>query len=247
MSDPKPSRGFQGAVVKLLRAGDYELTVIGSRQLSPHYLRLSFEAGWPARGSSAASDDVDPDVVRRRRQVASTRRHSRRPGSAGRHRRHRVRVARRSRLQLGAAPPSPATPPRLRSWQQLHAFRTTSGWLRHRRRHRVAAGHQITAHRDRRCTCAGVPGGRARRRQTTAGGTEHRFRGREEQNGSGVGRPRERRRGARGDGPRVGVRRLRAFGWVACDNRTTRAVSKIFCEDYKIAKKSIKAQAYWVA
>ena len=24
------------------------------------------------------------------------------------------------------------------------------------------------------------------------------------------------------------------FGWVACDNRTTRAVSKIFREDYKI-------------
>ena len=37
------------------------------------------------------------------------------------------------------------------------------------------------------------------------------------------------------------------FGWVACDNRTTRAVSKIFREDYKIPRKSIKAQAYWVA
>lgn len=37
------------------------------------------------------------------------------------------------------------------------------------------------------------------------------------------------------------------FGWVACDNRTTRAVSKIFREDYKIPRKSVKAQAYWVA
>ena len=37
------------------------------------------------------------------------------------------------------------------------------------------------------------------------------------------------------------------FGWVACDNRTTRAVAKIFREDYKISRKSIKAQAYWVA
>ena len=37
------------------------------------------------------------------------------------------------------------------------------------------------------------------------------------------------------------------FGWVACDNRTTRAVSKIFREDYGIPRKSIKAQAYWVA
>ena len=37
------------------------------------------------------------------------------------------------------------------------------------------------------------------------------------------------------------------FGWVASDNRTTRAVSKVFREDYKIPRKSIKAQAYWVA
>ena len=37
------------------------------------------------------------------------------------------------------------------------------------------------------------------------------------------------------------------FGWVACDNRTTRAVAKVFREDYKIPRKSVKAQAYWVA
>jgi NADPH-dependent ferric siderophore reductase len=37
------------------------------------------------------------------------------------------------------------------------------------------------------------------------------------------------------------------FGWVACDNRTTRAVAKVFREDSNIPRKSIKAQAYWVA
>jgi NADPH-dependent ferric siderophore reductase len=37
------------------------------------------------------------------------------------------------------------------------------------------------------------------------------------------------------------------FGWVACDNRTTRAVAKVFREQYNISKKAIKAQAYWVA
>ncbi|HEY7050572.1 MAG TPA: siderophore-interacting protein [Mycobacterium sp.] len=37
------------------------------------------------------------------------------------------------------------------------------------------------------------------------------------------------------------------FGWVACDNLTTRAVAKLFREDYRIPRKSIKAQAYWVA
>jgi NADPH-dependent ferric siderophore reductase len=45
MSHKIPSRGFQGAVLKLLRAGDYQLTVTGRRELTPHYLRLSFDAG----------------------------------------------------------------------------------------------------------------------------------------------------------------------------------------------------------
>ena len=44
MSD-SPSRRFQGAVLKLLPAGDYQLTVIGRRELTAHYLRLSFAAG----------------------------------------------------------------------------------------------------------------------------------------------------------------------------------------------------------
>jgi NADPH-dependent ferric siderophore reductase len=45
MSDKMPSRGFQGTVLKLMRAGDYRLTVTGRREISPHYLRLSFDAG----------------------------------------------------------------------------------------------------------------------------------------------------------------------------------------------------------
>ena len=45
MAEQKPSRGWQGAVLKLLRAGDYRLTVTGRREISPHYLRLSFDGG----------------------------------------------------------------------------------------------------------------------------------------------------------------------------------------------------------
>jgi NADPH-dependent ferric siderophore reductase len=36
-------------------------------------------------------------------------------------------------------------------------------------------------------------------------------------------------------------------GWVACDNRTTRAVAKVFREDYAIPRRAVKAQAYWAA
>lgn len=45
MTDLKASRGLQGAMLKLLGAGDYRLTVTGRREISPHYLRLSFDAG----------------------------------------------------------------------------------------------------------------------------------------------------------------------------------------------------------
>jgi len=44
MAEHKASRGFAGAVLKLFRAGDYRLTVTGRREISPHYLRLSFDA-----------------------------------------------------------------------------------------------------------------------------------------------------------------------------------------------------------
>jgi NADPH-dependent ferric siderophore reductase len=45
MVDNRPSRGWQGAVLRLFGAGDYELTVTGREQISEHYLRLNFSAG----------------------------------------------------------------------------------------------------------------------------------------------------------------------------------------------------------
>ncbi|GAC70642.1 siderophore-interacting protein [Gordonia soli] len=36
------------------------------------------------------------------------------------------------------------------------------------------------------------------------------------------------------------------FGWVALDSKSTRAVASIFKGDYKIGRKSVKSQAYWV-
>ncbi|MGH3971688.1 MAG: siderophore-interacting protein, partial [Mycobacterium sp.] len=45
MTEQSASRGWQGAVLKLLGAGEHRLTVTSRRQISPHYLRLSFDAG----------------------------------------------------------------------------------------------------------------------------------------------------------------------------------------------------------
>jgi NADPH-dependent ferric siderophore reductase len=37
------------------------------------------------------------------------------------------------------------------------------------------------------------------------------------------------------------------FGGVACDDRTIRAVAKVFREEYGIPRRAMKAQAYWAA
>ncbi len=44
MGEQKASRGLEGALVKLCRGGDYELTVSGRTELTPNYLRLHFGA-----------------------------------------------------------------------------------------------------------------------------------------------------------------------------------------------------------
>jgi NADPH-dependent ferric siderophore reductase len=36
------------------------------------------------------------------------------------------------------------------------------------------------------------------------------------------------------------------FGWVACDSRTTRSVTKVLHNDFGIPRKSIAARAYWM-
>jgi len=45
LPDDAPSRGWQGAVLRLLQAPEYDLTVTGREELNEHYLRLSFAGG----------------------------------------------------------------------------------------------------------------------------------------------------------------------------------------------------------
>jgi NADPH-dependent ferric siderophore reductase len=142
MSDKMPSRGFQGAVLKLLRAGDDLLTVTGRRELTPHYLRLSFDAG----GLLTEQSPTPP------------------PGSF-----------------LEAGHDDDKQLPVARSADVVWVDRKNGG---------EALVQAVSS--------------------SAFDAADH-------------------------------------FGWVACDNRTTRAVAKIFREEYKIPRKSIKAHAYWVA
>ena len=57
MTDTKQSRGFAGAVLKLLRAGDYELTVTGRTRPRANALAVGLgcqETGWENRGAQFA-------------------------------------------------------------------------------------------------------------------------------------------------------------------------------------------------
>ena len=238
MSDKVPLRGFQGAVLKLLRASDYQLTVTGRRELSPHYLRLSFDAGglltdrplhptmwirmWFAdgeklhqRGYTLVDPNPEADTVdiefALHGGVASRWAQEARPGDT-------IDVT-----VLGSNFTLPEAGPQ---------------GLCHRGRHRIATRDRLTAERDRQRTSPGVP--RSRRTTTTSncpwpaartwcGWTE---------------RTAARRSWRRSPPGRLSPPTTSA-GWRATTEPP--AVAKVFRDDYKIPRKSIKAQAYWVA
>ncbi|MFO7165563.1 MAG: siderophore-interacting protein [Mycolicibacterium hassiacum] len=238
MSDKKPSRGFQGAVLKLLRAGDYRLTVTGKRQISPHYLRLSFNAGgmladrpphptmwirmWFAdgdklhqRGYTLVDPDPEADTVdiefALHEGIASRLAQNAQPGDTI------------EATVLGSNFSLPEPPP---------------------------AGYVIVG------DTASLP---AINSLLKAIGDAPARVFLEAQHEDDKQLPVARSTGVvwvdRKNAGEALVQAVKSaafdasdhFGWVACDNRTTRAVSKVFREDYKIPRKSIKAQAYWVA
>jgi NADPH-dependent ferric siderophore reductase len=238
MSDKMPSRGFQGAVLKLMRAGDYQLTVVRRREISPHYLRLSFDAGgmladrplhptmwirmWFAdgdkqhqRGYTLVEPSPDADTVdiefALHDGVASRWAQAAQPGDT-------IEVT-----VLGSNFTLPEPPPAsyvivgdTASLPAINSLLTAIGDAP--ARVFLEAGHDD----DKQLPVA---------------------------RSAGVVWV-DRKNGGEALVQAVSESAFDAadhFGWVASDNRTTRAVAKVFREEYKIPRKSLKAQAYWVA
>jgi NADPH-dependent ferric siderophore reductase len=195
MSDV-PLRGFQGAVLKLLRASDYQLTVTGCRELSPHYLRLSFDAGglltdrplhptmwirmWFADGDKLHQHGytlVDPNPKADTVDIEFALH----DGVASRWAQDARSDDDPARVFLEAGHDEDKQLPVARSTDVVWVDRKNGG---------EALVQAVSS--------------------SAFDAADH-------------------------------------FGWVACDNRITRAVAKIFREEYSIPRKSIKAQAYWVA
>jgi NADPH-dependent ferric siderophore reductase len=238
MAETMPSRGLQGALLKLLRAGDYQLTVTGRRALSPHYLRLSFDAGglltdrplhptmwirmWFADGDklhqrgytlvdpNPQADAVDIEFALHD-GVASRWAQSARPGDT-------IEVT-----VLGSNFTLPEPAPK--------------GY--------VIVGD--TASLPAINSLLAAIGDAPARVFLEAGHDDDKL--------LPVARSADfvwvdRKNAGEALVEAVSSSAFEAtghFGWVACDNRTTRAVAKVFRDDYKIPRKLIKAQAYWVA
>ncbi|MGD9619549.1 MAG: siderophore-interacting protein [Mycolicibacterium sp.] len=238
MTESKPSRGWQGTVLKMLRTGDYELTVAGARRISDNYLRLSFNAGglladrdphptmwirmWFPDGERLHQRGytvVDPDPAADRLDVefalhdgiASRWAESAQPGDTI------TATSLGSNFTLPQPKPAgyvivgdTASLPAVNSLLQAIGETPAKVFLE--------AGHG--SDRD-------LP----------------------------VARPADVKWIDRRNAGEALVRAVAEasfdapdhFGWVACNNRTTRAVVRVLREDYRIARRAITAQAYWVA
>lgn len=233
MTDLKASRGWQGAVMKLMGAGDYRITVTGRREISPRYLRLSFDDGgmldrhpvhptmwirlWFADGHQRGYTLVDPDPSRSTFDIefalhegkASAWARRAQPGDTV----HATVLG--SNFAIPEPPPSgyvivgdTASLPAINSLLDAIGDAPAKVFL------------EAACDDDKALPVA-------RPSDVVWVGDED-------------------------DDTLLDTVRAAAFdaedhfGWVACNTRTTRSVARVLREEFGIPKKSIKAQAYWM-
>ncbi|HEU0191540.1 MAG TPA: siderophore-interacting protein [Mycobacterium sp.] len=240
MADQGAGRGWQGAVLKLLGAGDYLLTVTGRREISPHYLRLSFDAGGLLDGRAAhptmwirmwfADGDkrhqrgytlVDPDPVAGTVDIEFAL-HDGCDGVATRWARGAQPGDTVEATVLGSKFAIPEPPPAgyvivgdSASLPAINSLLAAIGDAP--ARVFLEAGHpddkELPVHRGGSVVWVDRKNGGEALVQAVSG---------------------------------VAFDGAEHFGWVACDNKTTRAVVKVLRDDYGMPRKSIKSQAYWM-
>lgn len=238
MTELKASHGWQGAVMKLMGAGDYRLTVTRRQEISPRYLRLSFDAGgmlkchcihptmwirlWFANGHQRGYTLVDPDPAADTFDIefalhdgrASDWARTAQPGD----------TIEATVLGSKFAIPEP----------------TPSGYVI------VGDTASLPAINSLLDAIGDVPAQVFLEACCEDDKCLPLARGTNVANVTWVDR-------INGGGELLETVRSAAFdagdhfGWVACDTRTTRAVVKVFREYFGIPRKSIKAQAYWMA
>jgi NADPH-dependent ferric siderophore reductase len=237
MIDLKPQRGIEGVLVKLWRGGDYELTVTGRTEITPNFLRVHFTGpelltersihptmwvrGWfpdGARSHQRGYTLVNPDPAAGTVDIDFAMH----DGVATRWAREVQSGDTLEVTVLGsdfAIPePAPAGYVIVGDTASLPAINSLLEAIGDA----PARVFLEAAHDDDR--------------ELPTGRTDVTWVDREDGGGALV----DAVAAAAFDAPDH-------FGWVACDNRTTRAVARVLREDYKIPRKSVKARAYWAA
>ncbi|KQH80848.1 phage tail protein [Mycobacterium gordonae] len=236
MSEHKTSRGFAGAVLKLLRAGDYRLTVTGREEISPHYHRLSFEGG-----GLLAAHEVHPTMWIRLWFADGDKSHQRgytlvNPDPAA------------DTFDIEFALHDGIASHWARAAQPGDTIEATVMGSKFAVPEPRPAGYIIVG------DCASLPAinsllaaiGDAPAQVFLEAGCD-------DDKHLPVARDADVTWVDRNGGALLEAVRSAAcdggchFGWVACDSRTTRSVVKVLREDFGIPRKSIKSQAYWVA
>jgi NADPH-dependent ferric siderophore reductase len=238
MTELKPSRGLQGTLVKLFRGSDYALTVVGRTEITPHYLRLHFDSG-----DLLAERRVHPTMWVRGWFPDGQRSHQRGytlvnpdAGAATVDIDFAMHDGVATRWAAAATPgdvldvtvlgssfalptPAPGGYVIVGDTASLPAINSLLGAIGDTPATVfLEAGHED----DRELAVVG---------SATVTWADRKNAG------------------------EVLIEAVRSsafdasehFGWVASDNRTTRSVAKVLCEEFGIPRKSIKAQAYWVA
>lgn len=238
MTEHQASRGWTGTVLKLLGAGDYQLTVTARRELSPHYLRLSFDDG-----GLLDRHGVHPTMWIRLWFTDGDKLHQRGYTLAS-----PDPVA--GTLDIEFALHDGVASRWARAAQSGDTIGATVLGSRFVLPDPRPAGYVIVG------DCASLPA--INSLLTSIGDAPARVfleAAHDDDRELPV---------ARGaditwvDRENAGAALLEAvrlaafdaadhFGWVACDSRTTRSVARVLREEFAISRKSLKAQAYWVA
>ncbi|OBF27430.1 siderophore-interacting protein [Mycobacterium sp. ACS4331] len=241
MTDTTPSRGLTGTLIKLWRGGDYEFTVTGRTEIGPHYLRLRFDAG-----NLLAERAVHPTMWIRGWFPDGERSHQRGytlvnpdPEAGTVDIDFALHDGIATRWARGAEPGDTLEVTVLGSSFELPTP-APAGYLIAGDTASLPAINSLldaigetpawvfleAAHDDDRDLPV----------NTGAGEVDVIWVDRTDAGRGLVEAVRESAFDASDH-----------FGWVACDNRTTRGVARVFREDYAIPRRSIKAQGYWVA
>jgi NADPH-dependent ferric siderophore reductase len=237
MSDQRPSRGLSGALVKLWRGGDYQLTVRGRTEITPNYLRLHFAGkellaerpihptmwvrGWFPDGATSHQRGytlVNPDPEAGTVDIDFAMHDGLATRWASRARAGETLGVTVLGSNFRLPEPAPAGYVIVGDAASLPAINSLLDAIGDT----PAKVFLDAAHDDDR----ELPVGRADVTWVDR---------------TGAGQALVAAVGA------AAFDAADHFGWVACDNRTTRAVAKIFREDYRIPRRSVKAQAYWVS